>query len=1383
MSNLTCRKLAAMVLVCSLGPALAYDVNPGNADDAATINAAITAAAAGSGRVTLADGTYNLQSPVLLNAAVELVGNDADRSCVIFDGAGKYRLLEVTHNDGFAHGITFRNGYSDKMDNWAHGPVYLTAGCVSNCVYKAGRGKYSGAVSLNPTANGAVARVTDLYIEDCTCSDTGGAGIGGGLRFIGNKPAIAERCVVTNCWGNNGYAVYINTASAQLLDSTICGGTKGGLNMNQDALVSNCVIRANAGRATGAGVTMAKGTLKHCLITENAASTSGGGIYMSGGTVDHCTVVGNAAATSGAGVHQTGGIIRNSIVWHNGSTTYLAHEGSLQAAGGTRTYTCAALAGAGTGNVTDRLPAFADVAHGDWALAAASPCRGAGEDGSDLGWRPYGASAAPRVSFTYAFVDGAAPAKTTFQAAVEGCTATGYSWDFGDGSAADTTSGATAEHAYAQAGRYTVRLTVQTAAGEQAYEVANAVTLGSSVTYADPNGTGTFPYATPQTACADIQAAIDAVIATEAKPGKVVLAASASPYLLGTHERFIVARPVEVVGAGPENTFVDCRQTSGKTGFLLQHEKAVVSSLRVYRGQWAAGYGGGGANVEAGTITNCVFDTCRGAYNGSVAVTGAKAALVDCTVRNGKHTDGGGAGTGGGVYLTAGLVSGCTVESCTGGSNGGGIYATGGTITNCVIRNCTITGGNGRAGGVYLTGSSTKACGIVVEGCQMTKNGGIGGGGVYIDGGTLTDAVVTNCATTYMPGGGVYMAGGTMARTVVAENSAATTGGGIQMTAGTLDHCTVARNNAMTDGSGVYMTGGTVKNSIVAGNGNLAGRSAAQLKSTAGAISYSCAAELAAGSNGNIAADPTFRAPEADDFRLMASSPCVGRAEDGGDMGAIPYVFDPTAEPTLAVTVQVDGNIHPVVATSAVSVEGQLPADVKEYVWTLGDGAVVTTNVAQVEHTYANCGIYDVSVLVVLTDGKTYGAEKLSAVPVYSDVAYVNASSANPVAPYDTREKAARTIGEALDMVYVGKKGYATVVVASGTYPLVANTEYIVTKDVRIVSESGARDVVIDGMNRKYGFHLDMRAAGAVASGLVVSNAQVYGQTWGVYDIRGGIVTNCMAFGCSGGYGGGGRATGEGKIVDCRFEQCSSNDSNGGGHHSLGGLLIENGGLVENCFITNCTGGANAGGLQIDGGVVRNTTVIGCTGSGRAFVMRGGLAENCRILRNTSSGSTGHCVGVFSEGGTLRNSLVAENTALSGGFVGIRVGTLDAQHVNSSVVENCTVAGNVGTHAGIIANEPQAVWRNCLSSANAGEQSLSAGTFTTCFTGEDAGFRNAARGDYRLRRSSAAIDAGTELDWMVKGSADLLGNPRVKGSAVDIGCFENTLSGCVIIVR
>ena len=857
------------------------------------------------------------------------------------------------------------------------------------------------------------------------------------------------------------------------------------------------------------------------------------------------------------------------------------------------------------------------------------------------------------------------------------------------------------------------------------------------------------------------------MIASEDAPGKVYLAESASPYKLGNNSRFTISRPVEVIGAGPGKSIIDCEQKSGKTGFLLQHEKAVVSSLTVYRGQWPSNVGGGGANIEAGTITNCVFDTCKGAYNGSVYLSSAKSKLIDCVVRGGYFSDAGGAGNGGGIYMTQGLVSGCVVTNCSGGSAGGGIYAKGGTVTNTLIRDCKITGGSGLAGGLYLEGAT--AIDMVVTGCSMTKNGGSGGGGVYIKSGTLDASVVTNNSCSYVSGGGVYMVGGTLSRTVVAENSAAATGGGVYISGGTMNHCTVARNNAATSGSGVQQAGGTVKNSIVAANGYQAGKSLTQLTKTDGTTTYTCAAELE-DTDGNISDDPRFRAPENDDFRLLSMSTCRGTADDGGDMGAIPYVYDPTAI-TVSISVSTDGQLYPVTADFAVVIDGTMASPVTNYVWTFGDGMTVSTEQGEVRHEYKGCGTYPVSVRLQLENGTEWPiVEKQDAVAVYSDVAYVNAASTNSVPPYESPEKAALTIDDALGVIFVPDGSYGTIYVEAGDYELTQTTEWIISRNIHVQSRSGQRDVYINGKGKN--FHIQASADGVVLSGLVVSNAVPYGTAWGVFDFSKGMLTNCAAIKCGGGYAGGAHVAGTSKVIDCLFDGCSSYDSNGGGSHSLGAFLVEGSGFADRCVVTNCSG-ANNGAVQVNGGTLSGCVIASCTGRGRALYLTGGTAENCQVLNNKDNGNGGEGIGIYATAGTIRNCLVAGNTSTKVA-AGIRA-------TGTATVESCTISGNSGTTAGIISDN-DAKWYNVLSWGNVGADSYGTATLDHCLVGVDPLFRNPARGDYRIGSGSPAKDAGTNRDWMV-GAVDLGGKPRIFHVDVDIGCFEHQGSGFVFSLR
>lgn len=1339
--------------------------------DSAAINAAVAAAAEGDGKVQLTDGVYNLTEPIMLTSSVEIAGNDADRSRVVLDGAGKYRQIEINAEGALIHGVTFANGYSDKTSNWAYGPVYINNGMVSNCTVRSGRGKYTGAVCLTILKANTTAKIVDSLIYDCTGADGGGAGIGGGLRFLNSSSgasSIAENCIVSNCWQGAGYAVYINSDSAKLIGSTICAGSKGGVSMVRNGLVSNCVVRANA----GSGVYMTGGTVANSLITGNSAE-NGGGVYKTGGKLIHCTVAGNSATVAGSGVYQTGGEIKDSVIWNNNASVYLSSESSLALNGGTCLNTCAAAAPSGNGNINDRLPGFVDAAAGDYILTASSPCIGSASDGSDIGCFRYSAPALPRASIAYVISDGVAPASVSFAANLEGYTGEilSYMWSFGDGTTAESTDGASVTHVFAEPGRYTVSVSVDTsAAGVLSASIENAVNLGADTVYVRPDGNGQFPYSTPATAACDIQAAIDAVVATEARPGRVILAESASPYLLGSNSRFAISRPVEVIGAGPGKSVIDCRQASGKTGFLLQHDKALVSSLTVHRGQWSSRVGGGGANIESGTISNCLFTSCKGAYNGSVYMYGRNARLIDTVVSGGVFSDGGGAGMGGAVYMTSGLVSGCVISNSYGASQGGGIYASGGTVTNTYIGDCYIYGGNGAGGGLYLAGAT--ATDVTVENCRMTKNGGTGGGGVYIASGTLQDSTVSNCVSSYKDGGGIYMANGTLLRTVVSECISASAGGGLYMAKGTADHCTVARNNAVSSGSGIQIAGGVLKNSISAANGYKSGCSPAQISITGGTVEYSCIPDYSGGT-GNISADPVFRSAEKGDFRLSSSSPCIEAAADGTDMGAIPYVFDPDAMPSVVITVSTDSPVKPVNATITANVDGSLPGEITGYRWNMGDGTVLDTDGNTVAYLYDACGSYTVSVTITVAGGQPITASKADAVVIYPDVTYVDAANGNPVPPYDTPEKAANRIGDAVDAVFASDERYGTVYVAAGEYPLTANTEFLRNRNIQLKSASGRRDVVIVGNGKALQFNLS--AKDALVSGIEARDVAGFSGTWGVFVVYDGTVTNCAVVKCNGAYAGGAHVSGaNAKVLDSYFERGSSGDPNGGGRHSLGAMLIENGGFVNGCVVTNCSATSNAGAIQITGGTLSRTLITGCTGRGRTLFVQGGLVDSCRIEGNFDNGNGGEGVGIFATGGTVRQCLVTGNVTANV-HSGIRVD-------GNAIVENCTVADNTGKTAGF-SSSSAGKWYNCLSWGNSGAEGadLAGGAlYDHCLIGVNPKFRRPESGDYRVLSTSPARNGGVERPWM-STALDLQGNPRILNKRPDIGCYED-LSGSMFLM-
>jgi VCBS repeat-containing protein len=160
------------------------------------------------------------------------------------------------------------------------------------------------------------------------------------------------------------------------------------------------------------------------------------------------------------------------------------------------------------------------------------------------------------------------------------------------------------------------------------------------------------------------------------------------------------------------------------------------------------------------------------------------------------------------------------------------------------------------------------------------------------------------------------------------------------------------------------------------------------------------------------------------------------------------------------------------------------------------------------------------------------------------------------------------------------------------------------------------------------------------------------------------------------------------------------------------------------------------------------------------------LVERCIVRDNTSTVSGGIGITALSGTITVRNVLIVGNTTPFTVYFGsgLFAGADATVHMT-----NCTVTAN---SSGV------SIWRgslnNCIATGNPGGFNYSGSSYTTernSLINGDAGFLDAAGGDYHLRGTSSCRNAGANGAPAVPAD-DLEGTARPLEGTVDIGAYE-----------
>ncbi|MBN1669387.1 MAG: right-handed parallel beta-helix repeat-containing protein [Kiritimatiellae bacterium] len=372
---------------------------------------------------------------------------------------------------------------------------------------------------------------------------------------------------------------------------------------------------------------------------------------------------------------------------------------------------------------------------------------------------------------------------------------------------------------------------------------------------------------------------------------------------------------------------------------------------------------------------------------------------------------------------------------------------------------------------------------------------------------------------------------------------------------------------------------------------------------------------------------------------------------------------------------------------------------------------------------------------ITVAGSNTFGVIASDAVSIYRQTMEDRLGATNyvwldnpgtPEAPYSSWDTAATNIQDAVAAAAEGPTGIV-VIVTNGVY---THSDWInLTNAVYVTSVNGPSGTIVDaGFPDATTRCFTVNYSLAILDGFTLSNAYWTANGGGAFiGVNGGTITNCVFTDCTADYGGGLYLNGDGLVQDCLFLGCTALSRGGG-------IAFNNaGGDVYNCTISNCYAGARGGGVELYGAgrlyscLIANNSAVN-RGGGVYAIYYPGRFDNCTIVSNEVTGT--EAGGVYlKDGTTMRACIVHENTAPSD--------------------PNWTKSGSVDVY-------------NSATTPSVGSD---------CIT-DDPCFVDFAGGDFRLMPVSPCIDAGVEFAWM-NGRLDIDGAPRVRGTHVDIGCYES----------
>ena len=750
----------------------------------ATIDKAISAATAADDVIHVEPGTYSTTTANGPTLKAKLVGTGETRDEVVIQPGGTSRALKMDTANAWLENVTVIGETTFQVTTG--GAIYMTGGTITNCLIRSGTAKANSNVAGgNLYVNNVAALVTDCEIYG------GSAHKRGGNLYLDR--GLVQNCIIHDgiCDDNIGGNVY--QYQGTISNCVIYGGTSlndgGNVRMNGSGVMVDCVISNGTVQANdkkGANVYMdSTANMSRCRLVggSDVHDSNGGSLAVGSSTaiVEDCLVEGSECG----GVLFTGtaylysctvvnndkyGIwawnnnahVFNTVIYGNTENDSNKDWTGNMPNGSTAEFLNNAVTESGSRHTTGDYPtvvlladdsAFADYANGDYHPAVGSALidagtadpRGASASTTDLdgnlrtsGIIDIGCYEAQKAEMIV-HIDGAvysqtfAPATVTFTHSTDNSASPEnvvFTYDFGDGSAEESTSALTISHSYLTPGVYTVKIAATNACEEEYAEMTydGYARVASSTVYVTPGNatSGTFPFDTPEKGYGNLKTAVQ-----NALDGYTLLLGE------GVHETvdqvsFSKAITIRGLGATPGATIVRNTTATPDTYYHrtleMNNADGRIENITIENG-CVRNQNGGNLRLVAGVVSNCVI---RGglavADNGNAA--GAAVELA-------------GAGT-----LTHCVISNNTVQgtSNSGSSAGGAIYipynAKNGRISNCLIAyNTYVTSGDepkAGAAGIRFNGSNDNT---QIENNTIVAN--------TVEGSLIDDSAGVYCMTWY----------------------------------------------------------------------------------------------------------------------------------------------------------------------------------------------------------------------------------------------------------------------------------------------------------------------------------------------------------------------------------------------------------------------------------------------------------------------------------------------------------------------------------------------------------------------------------------------------------------------------------------------------------